>query len=113
LRGNDTLIGGNNNGTGFVTSSGYGSRLRASETMSILKLLGKHTFDVDTTIILASAFDAAWLSLQTSGSPFAADDRAFQTRDILAQRIIEIAQRGERDKRRLVEEALARFVTST
>ena len=81
--------------------------------MSILRLLGKHTFDVDTTIILASAFDAAWLSLQTSGSPFAADDRASQTRDLLAQRIIEIAQRGERDKRRLVEEALARFVTST
>ena len=81
--------------------------------MSILKLLGKHTFDVDTTIILASAFDAAWLSLQTSGSPFAADDRASQTRDLLAQRIIEIAQRGERDKRRLVEEALARFATST
>ena len=81
--------------------------------MSILKLLGKHTFDVDTTIILASAFDAAWLSLQTSGSPFAADDRASQTRDLLAQRIIEMAQRGERDKRRLVEEALARFATST
>ena len=81
--------------------------------MSILKLLGKHAFDVDTTIILASAFDAAWLSLQTSGSPFAADDQASQTRDLLAQRIIEIAQRGERDKRRLVEEALARFVTST
>jgi len=81
--------------------------------MSILKLLGKHTFDVDTTIILASAFDAAWLSLQTSGSPFAADDRASQTRDLLARRIIEIAQRGERDKRRLVEEALARFATST
>jgi len=81
--------------------------------MSILKLLGKHTFDVDTTIILASAFDAAWLSLQTSGSPFAADDRASHTRDLLAQRIIEIAQRGERDKRRLVEEALAGFVTST
>jgi hypothetical protein len=75
--------------------------------------LGKHTFDVDTTIILASAFDAAWLSLQTSGSPFAADDRASQTRDLLARRIIEIAQRGERDKRRLVEEALAQFVTST
>ena len=72
------------------------SRLRkASETMSILKLLGKHTFDVDTTKTLASAFDAAWLSLQTSGSPFAVDDRAAGTRDLLAQRIIEIAQRGE------------------
>ena len=80
--------------------------------MSILKFLGKHTFDVHTTIILASAFDAAWLSLQTSGSPFSADDRAAGTRDLLAQRIIEIAQRGERDRRRIVEEALAQFVSS-
>jgi hypothetical protein len=74
--------------------------------MSILKLVGKHTFDADTTIILASAFDAAWLSLQVSNSPLAADDRATETRDKLAQRIIEIAGRGERDKRRLVDGAL-------
>jgi hypothetical protein len=80
--------------------------------MSILRLLGKHTFDVDTTIILASAFDAAWLSLQVSNSPVAADDRATKTRDLLAQRIIEVAQRGERDKRRLVDEALAQFANS-
>lgn len=80
--------------------------------MSILKLLGKHTFDVGTTKILASAFDAAWLSLQTSGSSFSADDRAAETRNLLAQRIIEIAQRGEREKRRLVDEALAQFVNS-
>ena len=73
--------------------------------MSILKLLGKHTFDVNTTIILASAFDNAWLSLQISGSPFAADECAAATRELLAQRIIEIAQRGERNKRRLVDEA--------
>jgi len=77
--------------------------------MSILRLLGKHTFDVDTTIILASAFDAAWLALQISNSPVAADD---ETRDLLAQRIIEVAQRGERDKRRLVDEALAQFANS-
>jgi hypothetical protein len=81
--------------------------------MSILKLLGKHTFDVDTTIILASAFDAAWLSLQISNSPVAADDRAAETRSSLAQRIIETAHRGERDKRRLVEDALAQFANST
>ena len=80
--------------------------------MSILKLLGKHTFDVDTTIILASAFDAAWLSLQISNNPVAADDRAAETRGLLAQRLIEVAQRGERDKRRLVNEALAQFANS-
>jgi hypothetical protein len=80
--------------------------------MSILRLLGKHTFDVDTTIILASAFDAAWLSLQISNNPVAADDRAAETRGLLAQRLIEVAQRGERDKRRLVSEALAQFANS-
>ena len=80
--------------------------------MSILRLLGKHTFDVDTTIILASAFDAAWLSLQISNNPVAADDRAAGTRGLLAQRLIEVAQRGERDKRRLVNEALAQFANS-
>jgi hypothetical protein len=81
--------------------------------MSILKLLGKHTFDADTTIILASAFDTAWLSLQVSDSPFAADSRSIETRDLLAQRIIETARCGERDKQRLVEEALGQFVDST
>jgi hypothetical protein len=80
--------------------------------MSILRLLGKHTFDVDTTIILASAFDAAWLSLQISNNPVAADDRAAETRGLLAQRLIEVAERGERDKRRLVNEALAQFANS-
>jgi hypothetical protein len=80
--------------------------------MSILKLLGKHTFDVDTTKTLASAFDAAWLSLQTSGSPFAADNRATATRELLAERLIEIAHRGERDRQRLVADALAQFSNS-
>jgi hypothetical protein len=32
---------------------------------------------------------------------------------LLAQRIVEIAQRDERDKRRLVEDALDQFVNST
>lgn len=88
---------------------GCGLVKKAGNTMSILKLLGKHSFDVDTTKILASAFDAAWLSLQTSGSPYAADNRADATRELLAERLIEIALRGERDRQRLVDEALAQF----
>jgi hypothetical protein len=91
---------------------GLRSRQQASAIMSILKLLGKHTFDVDTTKTLASAFDAAWLALQTSGSPFAADNRAAATRELLAERLIEIAHRGERDRQRLVAEALAQFSDS-
>jgi hypothetical protein len=78
-----------------------------------MSILGKHTFDTNTTIILASAFDAAWLSLQVSNNPLAADSRSIETRDLLAQRIIDAARRGERDKGRLVEEALGQFVNST
>ena len=77
--------------------------------MSILKLLGKYTFDIDTTKTLASAFDAAWLSLQLSSSSFAADEQSAGTRNLLAQRMIEIAQDGERDRQRLVDLVLAQF----
>lgn len=78
--------------------------------MALPKLLGRHAFDVDTTKILASAFDTAWFSLQTSGSASAADGQAAGTRDLLARRIIELAERGERDRQRLVHQALAQFV---
>jgi hypothetical protein len=81
--------------------------------MSILKLLGKHTFDVDTTMMLASAFDIAWLALQRSGGPDVADSQIAATRELLAQRLIDIALRGERDKQQLVDEALARFATAS
>ncbi|MGZ3409052.1 MAG: hypothetical protein ACXWKC_11710 [Xanthobacteraceae bacterium] len=77
--------------------------------MSILKLLGKYTFDVKTTMILASAFDAAWLSLQQSGGALVSDNQSSGTRELLAKRIIEIAEHGERDRQRIVNDALAQF----
>ena len=80
--------------------------------MSILKLLGKHAFDVDTTKTLASAFDTAWLSLQNSGGSAVSDKRISGTRELLAQRIVEIAVGGERDKQRLVSGALIQFADS-
>ncbi len=80
--------------------------------MSILKLLGRHTFDVNDTKILASAFDVAWLSLQQSGGDIVSDVRSSGTRELLAHRIIEIAQRGERDREQLVNGALAQFAAS-
>ena len=78
--------------------------------MSILKLLGKYAFDIKTTMILASAFDAAWLSLQKSGGAVVSDPQISETRELLAKRIIEIAEHGERDRQRIVNDALAQFV---
>lgn len=80
--------------------------------MPIIKLLSNAAFDPDTITLLASAFDTAWDTVRTSGSPLAADDRAASTRDVLAKRIIEMGKRGERDRQRLVDDALAHLAGS-
>jgi hypothetical protein len=75
--------------------------------MTIVALFAEASFDPETVSVLAAAFDAAWDSLQRSGSALAADSEAALTRELLAERIIELARRGERDPQRLVEGALA------
>jgi hypothetical protein len=57
--------------------------------------------------ILTNAFEAAWDVIRTSGNPLGDDSHAASTRDLLAQRIIEIGQKGERDNARLVQDAVA------
>jgi hypothetical protein len=74
--------------------------------MPIDSLLKNSTFGPETTALLASAFDTAWDTIKKSGSPLAADDKAASTREVLAKRIIEMGQRGERDRQRLVDDAL-------
>ena len=77
--------------------------------MSILKLLGQQSFDVATTMTLASAFDKAWLILQKAGGEIVTDQQAGGTRDLLAQRLVVIAAGGERNFQALVDGALAQF----
>lgn len=75
-------------------------------------LFGHGTFDPETTSALVAAFEAAWETVIKSGSPLAAADRAAATRDLLAKRIIASAQSGERDPKRLKEDALAALTAS-
>ena len=77
--------------------------------MSILKLLGQHSFDFATTKTLAQAFDTAWLTLQKSGGILVTDSRAAGTRELLAQRLVAIAADGERNFQTLVDGALVQF----
>jgi hypothetical protein len=63
-------------------------------------------FDPMTLRILSNAFEEAWQALQTTGTTFHSDDHAQQTREILAQCIIERAKLGDRDQRRLRDAAL-------
>ena len=74
--------------------------------MSIIPLLANTSFDPEAVDILSSAFDDAWASLKASGSSFARPAYERGAREILAKRIIEMAQRGERDRAKLAASAL-------
>jgi hypothetical protein len=76
----------------------------------MLRVLAKHAFagafDADEVKNLTDAFDQAWKTIEDSGVCFASDAYKNATRELLALRIIEIAQLGERDPNRLREDAL-------
>ena len=69
-------------------------------------------FDPAEIRILVAAFDRAWASVQASGASFDGEGDAEQARRALAKFIVEAAQRGELNQRRLTEGALARFTAA-
>jgi hypothetical protein len=81
--------------------------------MPIDSLLGNGAFDPETASLLASAFESAWETVKKSGSPLAADGQALSMREILARRIIDSAQTGERDPKRLINDALSHLTASS
>jgi hypothetical protein len=76
----------------------------------LLRVLVKHAlagaFDSDEVKVLTDAFDQAWKAVEQSGVCFASNTYKNATREILALRIVEIAQLGERDPNRLRDDAL-------
>jgi hypothetical protein len=76
----------------------------------MLRVLARHAlagaFDADEVKILTDAFDRAWKAVEESGGCFTSDSCRNAARELLALRIIEIAQLGERDPNRLREDAL-------
>jgi hypothetical protein len=75
--------------------------------MPINSLLANTSFDPETITLLASAFETAWDAIKKSESPLAAEDQAASTRELLARRIIEMGNMGERDPQRLADGAIA------
>jgi hypothetical protein len=67
-------------------------------------------FDHDEVAILVGAFDQAWQLILKSGAKL--DGELMAVRELLAKRIIEVAKQGERDQRRLCEDALAHLAAS-
>lgn len=80
--------------------------------MPIIASLAQNAFDPESVRVLETAFDAAWKTVNSSGSDLAVDGRVASTRELLAKRIIEMAERGESDSRRLVADALAHLAAS-
>ena len=68
-------------------------------------------FTPETIQILAAALDEAWERLRQSGSRLARPAYSRAMREVVAKRIIEMAQRGVQDRETLVEDAV-RFVST-
>ena len=82
----------------------------------MLQLFAKHAlaraFDDNEVRVLVEAFDQAWKAVEDSGASIAPGAHSEATRELLALRIIEIAQLGERDPNRLRDDALL-YLTRT
>jgi len=74
---------------------------------TIIPFAENRVFDPETAHLLAATFDNAWKSLTATGDRFADPLMAAHSREVLAKRIIELAERGERNSIRLCDDALA------
>ena len=68
-------------------------------------------FDPETITVLAAALDEAWDRLLQSGSECTRPAYARAMREVVARRIIDMAQRGTRDQKELANGAL-RFLAA-
>ena len=75
--------------------------------MSIVPLLKQAAFEPEMIETLVSVFEAAWQQVEQSGSKFASPAYKRAAQEIIAKRIIEMAQRGTRDPGELADDAVA------
>ncbi len=76
--------------------------------MSIIPLLAQSSaFEPETIETLVSVFEDAWRKVEQSGSKLASPGYRRAAQEILAKRIIETAQRGELDPRKLADDAVS------
>lgn len=76
-------------------------------SMPIVPLLAQSAFDPETIETLVSVFEAAWRKVEQSGSKLASPAYKRAAQELIAKRIIEMAQRGERDPNELAEDAVS------
>jgi hypothetical protein len=81
-------------------------------SMSIVPLLAQSAFDPEFIETLVSAYEDAWRKVEQSGSAFASPRYRRAAQEIVAKRIIEMAQRGEREATLLAEDAVSYLARS-
>jgi hypothetical protein len=79
--------------------------------VEILQFSREAAFTPEGIQILAAALDEAWESIRQSGSLLARPAYSRAMREVVAKRIMEMAQRGVQDRGALVADAL-RFVAA-
>ena len=80
--------------------------------MTIVPLLDQSAFEPKSSRSWCAAFEDAWASIEKSGSSLASPRYKRVAKEIMAKRIIETAQRGERDRQRLSEDAVTYLTQS-
>ncbi len=75
--------------------------------MPIIPLLAQSAFEPEMIETLVSVFETAWRKVEESGSKLASPGYKRAAQEIIAKRIIEMAQRGERDPSELADDAVS------
>jgi hypothetical protein len=78
-----------------------------NDDKSIIPLLAQSAFEPETIEILVSVFESAWQKVEQSGSKLASPRYKRAAQEIIAKRIIEMAQSGKRDPAELADDAVA------
>jgi hypothetical protein len=77
-----------------------------------MPLLTQSAFDPEVIETLVAAYEDAWQKIERSGSAFASPRYRRAAQEIVAKRIIEMAQRGEREPSHLADDAVAYLARS-
>ncbi len=75
--------------------------------MAIIPLLAQSAFEPEMIDFLVSVFETAWKRVEQSGSKLASPAYQRAAQEIIAKRIIDMAQRGERDPNGLADDAVS------
>jgi hypothetical protein len=81
--------------------------------LNLINELGSEAvFDPETLRVLTAAFDAAWASIEATGTPFSDANYAETAREIIGKHIVQAAKNGERDQQQLCDGALLQLARS-